>query len=283
MIFKRTIRPAVLTDQRRLAEMIRDAYHVHRHLDWRDPLSWIGSPPFIVLEDEEQVCAALACPPDPLGVAWLRLFVSNGINSDGESWQTLYEAAHRELACQQGITVAAIVLEKWILPILESSGFVSRQQIVMLQCNEYGKLENGRGESFTIRPMLTYDLPAVADVDASAFDLLWQNSLSSLSSGYKQAVLAAVAETDGQVIGYHISTRNALGIHLARLAVRPGVQGRGVGRALVADMIRQAERRGVHHFTVNTQSDNAVSLALYEKIGFHETGERYPVYQLQVS
>jgi ribosomal protein S18 acetylase RimI-like enzyme len=36
------------------------------------------------------------------------------------------------------------------------------------------------------------------------------------------------------------------------------------------------------HLTVNTQSDNSASLALYRKIGFRETGERYPVYQLQV-
>jgi ribosomal protein S18 acetylase RimI-like enzyme len=39
----------------------------------------------------------------------------------------------------------------------------------------------------------------------------------------------------------------------------------------------------VERFTVNTQSDNATSLALYKRIGFHETGERYPVYQRRIS
>jgi ribosomal protein S18 acetylase RimI-like enzyme len=38
----------------------------------------------------------------------------------------------------------------------------------------------------------------------------------------------------------------------------------------------------MYRLTVNTQSDNAASLALYRKTGFHETGERYPVYQLPV-
>jgi hypothetical protein len=38
----------------------------------------------------------------------------------------------------------------------------------------------------------------------------------------------------------------------------------------------------MYRLTVNTQSDNASSLALYKKTGFLETGERYPVYELQV-
>lgn len=284
MIPSKTIRPAVLADQRLLAEMMRDAPHVHRHLDWRDPVSWIGSPPFLVMEDGERLSATLACPPDPPGVAWLRLFVNNhGIASDAEAWQMLWETARRELSGLPGTTAAAIALDEWLPPILEASGFVSQQQIIMLECAGYGNLEEAQNGSFTIRPMLTYDLPAVADVDASAFDLLWQNSLPALSHGYRQATLAAVAEAAGQVIGYHISTRNVIGIHLARLAVRNGAQGRGVGQALMADLFHQAERRGIRRFTVNTQSDNAVSLALYKKIGFRETGERYPVYQFRVS
>jgi RimJ/RimL family protein N-acetyltransferase len=34
--------------------------------------------------------------------------------------------------------------------------------------------------------------------------------------------------------------------------------------------------------TVNTQSNNTASLALYEKIGFHRAGEQYPVYIYRV-
>jgi ribosomal-protein-alanine N-acetyltransferase len=135
----------------------------------------------------------------------------------------------------------------------------------------------------SMRAMMPFDLPAVAEVDASAFELLWQNGLPVLERAYPQALWATVAETNGQVIGYQLSTRNPLGVHLARLAVRPAVHGKGLGYALVADLIQQAGRRGISHLTVNTQSDNATSLALYQRMGFRETGERYPVYQLQVS
>jgi ribosomal protein S18 acetylase RimI-like enzyme len=130
--------------------------------------------------------------------------------------------------------------------------------------------------------MQPFDLPVVAAVDAAAFEPLWQNSLQSLQLAYPQAVFPTVIETDGRVVGYQIATRNPLGAHLARLAVDPSLQGRGLGRALVADLVQQTGRHGMARLTVNTQSDNFTSLALYTAIGFHETGERFPVYQLAV-
>jgi len=215
-------------------------------------------------------------------MAWVRLFVNSGKLPLDESWRTLWNVARLDLALKQGFTVAAIVLQDWYRSLLIASGFFNRQSIVMLERDAQVSLDISLPAGFLIRGMLQFDLPAVADVDAVAFEPLWQNSLPSLERAYPQAVLATVAEADGQILGYQLSTRNPLGAHLARLAVRPEMQGRGLGRALIADLIQQAERHGMYHLTVNTQSDNLSSLALYKKIGFSETGERYPVYQLQV-
>jgi ribosomal-protein-alanine N-acetyltransferase len=194
----------------------------------------------------------------------------------------LWDLTRLDLAHTGGYTVAAIVLQDWYDKLLLDSGFFSRQSIVMLARDAQAPVDINLPAGFSIRSMLQYDLPAVAEVDAAAFEPLWQNSLSSLERAYPQAVLATVAEVDEQVLGYQLSTRNPLGAHLARLAVRPELQGRGVGRALVADLIQQADRHAMYHLTVNTQSDNSASLALYKRIGFRETGERYPVYQLHV-
>ena len=276
------VRPAILTDQRQIANLMHFGPYVHRHLDWRYPLDWIGSPPFYVLENQGQISAALACPPDPPLAAWVRLFVNSGKIPLQEAWQTLWTAARFDLSHKSQVTIAAIVLQEWYHDILLASGFTSRQLIVMLERDGHTQVETKEPSDFFIRPMLQYDLPAVAEVDAAAFDPLWQNSLLALEQAYPQAVIPTVAEADGQVIGYQLSTRNPLGAHLARLAVRPAMQGRGVGRLLVADFIQQAEGNGMYRLTVNTQSDNTASLALYMRIGFRETGERYPVYQLQV-
>jgi len=276
------VRPAVLTDQRQIANLMHFSAQVHRHLDWRNPLEWISSPPFIVLESQGQVIAALGCPPDPPTVAWIRLFVNSGKVSIQESWQILWESVRADLTPRGQFIVAAIVLQEWFQGLLISSGFTSHQSIVMLERGGVISDDQVLPEGISMRAMMPYDLPAVAEVDASAFELLWQNQLPILERAYPQAIWATVAEMEGQVIGYQLSTRNPIGVHLARLAVKPTMQGKGLGYALVSNLIQQAARRGLSHLTVNTQSDNATSLRLYQRMGFHETGERYPVYLTQV-
>jgi ribosomal protein S18 acetylase RimI-like enzyme len=83
------------------------------------------------------------------------------------------------------------------------------------------------------------------------------------------------------IVGYQMSTLNPMGGHLARLAVKPEFQGKGVGYGLVSDMLRQFQRKGALRVTVNTQQDNSASLYLYEKSGFRKTNEIYPVYQFR--
>ena len=277
------VRPAVLADHRQLADLMHFSPYVHRHLDWRYPLDWIGASPFYVVEDKGQILSALACPPDPPLIAWVRLFVNSGKIPLQESWQMLWNFVLPELVRDKHTMVAAIVLQDWLPELLIASDLTSRQSIVMLERKDQDMVEIELAPGLSIRSMQKTDLPVVADVDAEAFEPLWQNSLQALEFAYSQAIFPTVAEIKGQVVGYQLSTRNPLGVHLARLAVRLNVQGKGIGRTLVADLIRQTGQHGMFHLTVNTQSDNTTSLALYNKIGFRETGERYPVYQLQAS
>ena len=274
------VRPAVPSDHRQLANLIHFSPFVHRHLDWRYPLDWIGASPFYVLESQGQISATLACPPDPPQVAWVRLFINTGKVPLQESWSILWDVVRSDIGAAEGTLIAAIVLQDWLPDLLRLSGFTTRQSIVMLEREGNSLSDLPLGSGFSIRPMQSIDLPVVAEVDASAFDPLWQNSLQALELAFPQAVFPTVAEFKGHVVGYQISTRNPYGAHLARLAVGPSVQGQGVGRALVAELIQQTGRHGMSRLTVNTQSDNFTSLALYTNIGFHETGERFPVYQL---
>lgn len=277
------IRSAVLADQRALANLIHFSAHVHRHLDWRNPLDWVGSAPFLVAERRGELVCALACPPDPPCIAWLRLFADSGKVPLGEAWQLLWQAARAELARRGNFTMAAILLQEWLRALLEGAGFTSRQEIVMLERDQMPSAEVMLPPGVSIRKMIAADLPVVARVDAAAFEPIWQNSLLALQGAFPQAMLATVAESAGEVIGYQITTRNPFGAHLARLAVRPDAQQRGVGGALVAELIWQLVHQTVIRLTVNTQSDNLTSLSLYRRIGFRETGERYPVYERSIT
>ena len=126
------------------------------------------------------------------------------------------------------------------------------------------------------------DLPMVEKIDAAAFGEIWRNSYDSVELSFRQSALATVAEEEAGINGYQISTASPMGGHLARLAVLPENQSRGIGYALVRDTLDQFERRGALRVTVNTQEENLVSLSLYAKLGFRLTGEKYPVYQFDL-
>ena len=275
------IRRAQPADQPRLANLLYFESYVHRHLDWRSPLDWLGAPEYWVAEQNGQINAAFACPPDPEDIAWIRLFLRSTAIPAEVAWNTLWETAKQSLAERHGLVVAAIVIHDWFQQLVEAGGFVEGQQIILLEHNGASFPEYPSPASLLIREMLPDDLPAVASLDAEAFAPLWRNSLASLQRAFAQAGPATVAFSDGQMVGYQISTKNSFGVHLARLAVSPAFQGQKLGYLLVQDLLRQIYRLGIFRLTVNTQSNNRASLALYKKIGFQLTGERYPVFTYQ--
>ncbi len=274
-------RAANLGDRMQIANLIYFEPHVHRHLDWRAPLDWLGTAEYWVVEQSDKVTAALACPPDPEGVAWLRLFAHASMLPLVEAWNVLWETAQAALQ-GRNLTVAAITVSDWFDALLTDSGFEGRQQIVVLEQNSAPFETRPVPPGVEIRPMSEADLPAVAAVDAAGFEHLWRNSLATLRLGLLQAGFATVAELDGEIVGYQISTRNSFGTHLARLAVDPQQQRHGVGYYLVQDLLNNTRQAGLYRVTVNTQNNNQPSLALYQKMGFILTGERYTVFSRQI-
>jgi ribosomal protein S18 acetylase RimI-like enzyme len=278
-----TLRPAADQDTQRLANLIHFETQVHRHLDWRPPIEWIGQSPYLVIENKSHLVAALACPPDPPGVAWIRLLAVSLDFPLQRAWDDLWNAALEYYrARESSIEVAAIPLHGWFRSLLLNSGFIHTHDVIVLSWRD-GRLEQHEaGRGILLRPMNLDDLPTVEQVDSASFAAIWKNSLSCIEDAYRQSAVASVVEVDGEIAGYQISTATAMGGHLARLAVRPEYQGNGVGAALVGDTLSQFVRRGARTITVNTQHDNLASLALYQKLGFKRTGEEYPVYQFKL-
>ena len=87
------VRRAVQADQQQIAQLMFFEPRVHRHLDWRAPLDWLGVPHYWVLEEGGRISASLACPQDPPDIAWIRLFVSAYNIPEAEAWQPLWTAA----------------------------------------------------------------------------------------------------------------------------------------------------------------------------------------------
>jgi ribosomal protein S18 acetylase RimI-like enzyme len=276
------VRPARLADREDISNLIFLESHVHKHLDWKAPLEWLGVEPFMVLQEGSRLSAALACPPDPAHVAWLRLFVFNSQLNGTMAWRMLWPAAREVLEAQGCASAAAIAIQRWLDPILVENGFELVNHIVLMEMNTQAAPTPVTSSHSRIRPMRADDLPQVEAVDAAAFEPLWRNSLEALEHAYGQASYASVAEGESGLVGYQLSTGGVFGTHLARLAVSPVAQRRGLGAALVHDLIEHIPAGREPRLTLNTQSNNSASHALYARFGFHRTGERFPVFALSI-
>ena len=92
---------------------------------------------------------------------------------------------------------------------------------------------------------------------------------------------AFLAEVDGAAVGLATVHARAV-LHVARpvaqltaLVVPPGMRGRGVGRALVAEAERWGRARGADRLVVTTALHRADAPLVYERLGFEHTGRRY--------
>lgn len=280
------VRPADPKDHQQLSNLIFFESRLHRHLDWRSPLEWLGAPFYWALEEDGQITAALACPTERERIAWVRLFVYTGRWSAENAWNLIWVAARQEIAQAGGATVAAIAVQPWFQNVLAGSGFENRQQIIMLEWRfqpPFVALTRRKPNGLRIRRMTETDLPEVERTDVASFTPLWQNALETIRKAFDQALYATVIENEQGILGYQLSTGGGQRAHLARLAVHPAAQGKGAGRSLLSDLFQYITYAGISRLSVNTQSDNQASLSLYQSTGFVRTSEAYPVYTFDVS
>ncbi|HZU86326.1 MAG TPA: GNAT family N-acetyltransferase, partial [Anaerolineaceae bacterium] len=233
-----------------------------RHLDWRASLEWLGHTPFWLAVEERtpyEILATLACPPEIPDYTWIRLFASASRALLDQSFALLLENACAELP--RGMTLTGIGLYNWFSELLATNGFNIHQHIVILEWG--GRLPPALSlpASLRLRPMEIEDLDEVHEIDNLAFEPLWQNSQEEVLRSLVQSAYSTVAEVDHHIIGYQISTGSFFAAHLARLAIHPKYQHQSIGYLLVEDLQQHFLRMNVDRLTVNTQNNNAASLA----------------------
>ena len=276
------VRPAQSSDYHRIANLIHFEGHTHRNLEWRSPLDWLGAQPFFLAEQGGQVVGAMACPPDPADIAWMRLFSCAMYLPEDQVWDALWSAVLQQISETHSISrLVSLPLNGWFEALLVKSDFSVTHSVVMLRIDLTQRTVASVSplEGIALRLMNTNDLPAVRAVDEAAFTPIWQNSLTTLEIAFRLADMATVAEKDGEIIAYQITSKSESRVHLARLAVHPRYQGRRIGKSMLIDVVSQYQRRGFNELTVNTQNNNLNSLNLYQNVGFILTGEEYPVYE----
>jgi [ribosomal protein S18]-alanine N-acetyltransferase len=129
----------------------------------------------------------------------------------------------------------------------------------------------------TVTPMRRRHLAAVLDIEAAVYPTPWSARLfdDELVRRGRSYVVARVGD---QVVGYAGVLMIADDGHIATVAVDPAWQGRGIGRALLAELVRAALEMGANQLTLEVRVSNEAAKALYRRFGFVPAGARKAYY-----
>lgn len=268
-------------DYERIADFLNNNIHIHRHLDWFSSLEWVGKQPFLLEMAQDTIKAMFCAVPDNDSVAWLRIFGVHHQNNVLSSWELLLPEIISQLRLMNINCLATLVLHPWFKKLIQFSEFEHLQDVIVLEWQGKFPEKQISNDQIQIRQMKHEDLSIVTEIDHLAFSPLWQNTFEELKKACYLSGIMTIASFKGRPVGYQISTTSTIGVHLSRLAVLPEYQRRGIAFQLVYDLLEKFTRETFSKVTVNTQSDNKASLALYQKFGFRKSNEKIPVYALK--
>ena len=254
----------------------------HSHLDWYKPGNWLDTPASLLrLQFEGPDLLGFMGVSMPLNRAsWLRLLAVADHQDALEVLMPLWadvESALREAGADQ---IAALLMNRWLETYLPDMGFHHAEEVITLHrgLNQLPDKPGADMPDVTVRLAYQEDLAEILRIDHAAFATPWQMNPDEQRQALRQSACATLASYEGELIGYQISTRHYGSGHLARLAVLPEYQGRGVGARLLEDLIERFNRRAVRTITVNTQQSNTASQRLYHRYGFRRNGFDIPVW-----
>ena len=128
------------------------------------------------------------------------------------------------------------------------------------------------------RTLLPEDAEAVANIERESFPTPWsREDFWREASNDFACYIVALEDTD--IIGFGgcwISFEEA---QVTNIALTSAQRGRGLGKALMARLMRAAAARGAERMTLEVRPSNTPALRLYEGLGFAAVGIRKKYYQ----
>jgi len=277
-----TVRQATVADERRVLRLIRDVRRVCLHFKVGELRGRLEAEPFLVAYAGGRLvgfmfwdlhCSNLACLRGAgLADRW----------SVSEYLRVLLPPSLESLRTQGATTLAYVGGDDWLIGPLQEHGFVVDNIILAYQKTGWAVPSWGSQEVL-VRPAQPDDFPALVALDQTAFEPLWRNTTADFHDVLASYPHFVVAELDGVVVGYEFSRLVGNQGYLARLAVHPDYQRRGIGTRLLAEAIAFFKREGVRATILNTQQDNQVSQRLYRWFGFELVGEEAVVLKLNIA
>ena len=112
----------------------------------------------------------------------------------------------------------------------------------------------------------------------------WAAYYAELQSGNRELMLvarptrASIVKSGGPIAGYIVARETAGELHINNVAVRSEYRRRGIGAAMLDQVIHEARLRKANTAFLEVRSANHAAQALYEKCGFRAIARRANYY-----
>lgn len=127
-----------------------------------------------------------------------------------------------------------------------------------------------------LRDMRDGDVPAVMAIERIAYEFPWTEGI--LRDCFRFGYLCKVYETPEDIIGYGILSIGAGESHFLNICIHPRHQRLGHGSRLVAHLLQAARQAGARTALLEVRISNQSAFRLYDRMGFHEIGQRKSYY-----
>ena len=127
-----------------------------------------------------------------------------------------------------------------------------------------------------LRAMTRDDIPAVVAIEEDLFEHdPWSSELFHQELDEVPATREVWVATESErIVGYASLRFVGAEGDINTIAVARDVQGTGVGRQLLDELLSAAYGHGVRHLFLDVRSDNEPALAMYTKRGFERIDKR---------
>ena len=134
-----------------------------------------------------------------------------------------------------------------------------------------------------IRDMTEGDLEVVATLHVESFPSDRKMTRDVADAQLREELARAwsyvrVAEADGAVAAFSLVWRVVDELHLLNVAVAPAARRRGLGEALMLDMLEIGRTAGTRTIFLEVRRSNEPAIGLYRKLGFWASGLRLGYY-----
>ncbi len=130
----------------------------------------------------------------------------------------------------------------------------------------------------TITRMKETHIPQIAELERLCFSDPWPEA--AIAPELTNPLSLWLVAMEGERLAGYVGSQTVLDeSDIMNIAVHPDFRRRGIGEALVTELVAALHDRGSNCLALEVRASNAPAIALYEKLGFAQAGLRKNYYR----